>query len=67
MCIDRMVIPHVFGEVVQVASIPGLVWPVCSIIAGDEDVEEGEGQNENSGESDEVPPKVKVNNFFLTN
>ncbi|XP_037973931.2 chromodomain-helicase-DNA-binding protein Mi-2 homolog isoform X1 [Plutella xylostella] len=25
--------------------------------AGDEDVEEGEGQNENSGESDEVPPK----------
>ncbi|XP_063359709.1 chromodomain-helicase-DNA-binding protein Mi-2 homolog [Cydia amplana] len=25
--------------------------------AGDEDVEEGEGQNENSGESDEAPPK----------
>lgn len=29
-----------------------------SCFAGDEDVEEGEGQNENSGDSDEVPPKV---------
>lgn len=37
-----------------------------AFVAGDEDVEEGEGQNENSGESDEQPPKVrssKLTNF----
>lgn len=38
----------------------GQVWPVYCELAGDEDVEEGEGQNENSGESDEAPPKVSV-------
>lgn len=38
----------------------GLVWPVYCELAGDEDVEEGEGQNENSGESDEAPPKVII-------
>jgi hypothetical protein len=37
-----------------------VVWPVYYELAGDEDVEEGEGQNENSGESDEAPPKVKI-------
>ncbi|GBP76385.1 Chromodomain-helicase-DNA-binding protein Mi-2 homolog [Eumeta japonica] len=31
--------------------------------AGDEDVEEGEGQNENSGESDEVPPKQEDEDY----
>lgn len=34
-------------------------------VAGDEDVEEGEGQNENSGESDEAPPKVNTIKSFL--
>lgn len=42
----------------QVCSVYGVVWPVCEF-AGDEEVEEGEGQNDNSGESDELPPKVK--------
>lgn len=42
----------------QMCSVCEVVWPVC-VLAGDEDVEEGEGQNENSGESDEAPPKVK--------
>lgn len=47
-----------------------VVWLVCAL-AGDEDVEEGEGQNENSGDSDEVPPKVtnyntnSINNFIV--
>lgn len=34
------------------------------MFAGDEDVEEGEGHNENSGESDEAPPKVNVKDEF---
>lgn len=31
---------------------------MSSCFAGDEDVEEGEGQNDNSGDSEEAPPKV---------
>lgn len=42
-----------------------LVWPVYCELAGDEEVEEGEGQNENSGDSDEAPPKVIDTLFYF--
>lgn len=58
-------LPHEFPGQGQVRSVAVVVWPVYCELAGDEDVEEGEGQNDNSGESDEAPPKVSDNNTFL--